>query len=139
MSGYIDKVVDLQEVHRLHTKALEGGLHLRDTLVAALGPDLGGDEQALAQLELRDQVAGDAFRGSVHRGRVNDVAVEQLQHFTQRRACRGIAADIEGLPGSKADFRKVHLLLRESIAGTEAKARGEKHSSARVHESILAV
>ena len=119
MRGDVHQVVYLHEVHALDAQALERGLHLLDALVAAAGVDLGGDEQALAQAELGDQVARDRLGGAVHRRGVDDITIEELQHFAQRCARCRIIADVERLPGAESDFRELHFFLREDAARIE--------------------
>src|SRR5467141_3824075 len=92
----IHQVVHLHEVHLLHFQAAERLLHLPDAFGAAAGPDLGGDEQALAQAERGDEIARHGVARAVHRRGVHDPAAaggESLQHFAQRRALGAGAAE----------------------------------------------
>src|SRR5437879_3259170 len=105
----IHQVVYLHEVHLLHFQAAERLLHLPHAFVSSAGPDLGCDEQPLAQAELGDQVPGHGLGRAVHRRGVQDPAAaggEGLQHFAQRRALGGSGADVERLPGADTDHRE---------------------------------
>src|SRR5437762_4549459 len=105
----IHQVVHLHEVHLLHFQAAERLLHLPHAFVASAGPDLGGDEQPLAQAQLRDQVPGHRLGRAVHRRGVHDPAAagrEGLQHLAQQRALGGSGADVERLPGADTDHRQ---------------------------------
>ena len=128
----------LHQVHHLHAQAAERGLHLRDAVLAAAGPHLGGEEEAIAHAELGDEVAGDRFRAPVHGRGVDDVAVEELEDLAQRLARRALGADVEGLPGAQTDFGQTHFVLREYAVCIERQARGEESTSARVHEMMIA-
>src|SRR6266480_4842803 len=105
----IHQVVHLHEVHLLHFQAAERLLHLPHACVAAAGPDLGGDEEPLAQAQLGDQVPGHGLGRAVHRRGVHDPAAagrEGLQHLAQQRALGGSGADVERLPGADTDHRQ---------------------------------
>ena len=137
--GDVEQVVHLHEVHHFHAQALEGLFHLRDAVLAAARPHLGGDEEPLAHLQFGDQVAGDGLRAAVHGRGVDDVAIEQLQHLAQRRPRGGIISGVECLPRTESDLGELHCSLRKNAARICAQAGGEDRSPARVHESILAV
>src|SRR5229473_3660913 len=109
MGRDIDQVVHLHEVHLLHFQAAERLLHLPEAFGAAAGPDLGGDEEPLAQAERGDEIARHGLARAVHRRGIHDPAAaggESLQHFAQRRALGGSGADVERLPGADADHRQ---------------------------------
>src|SRR5712691_528024 len=148
----IDQVVHLHEVHLLHFQAAERLLHLAEAFVAAAGPDLGGDEQPLAQAEHGDEIARHGFARAVHRRGIDDACAglgEHLQHLAQRGARRVVAADIEGLPGADADYRQRlarrgnrprDQLLRVVWHHAACRERGkgaERGASSRVHVFIL--
>src|SRR6185437_2893768 len=104
----IDEVVDLHEIDDVAAEERGRPPHLLDAALLAGGPYLGGEKDLGARAELGDEIAGHAFGAAVHRRAVDHAAAavdEALHHLAQRLARRGVAADIEGLPGAEPDHR----------------------------------
>jgi hypothetical protein len=102
----VDHVVDLHQVDRVGAEQAEGILHLGDALAPSPGPDLGGDESVVPASEVGQQVAGDAFRASVH-GRGVDYRGTGIQKGCEDGAPAvafgGAGTDVEAAPGADAD------------------------------------
>ena len=96
----------LHEIDWIGTELANRILHLRDAFLPSGGPYLRGDEKFLLQSDLCGQVADHFLRVSIHRGGIDKFTAKfgkGGQHFCQRRSRVLRAADVEGLPGAKAD------------------------------------
>src|SRR5438477_7432324 len=80
----INQVVHLHEIEVLYAQARERALDRVDACLAAGGPNYGGEEQPIAQLQLTCQIADHSFSTTVH-GRAVDRPASELnktrQHF----------------------------------------------------------
>jgi hypothetical protein len=102
----INQVVDLHEVDALRAESLQGSAHLGDTVLLSARPDLGCEEDVLAQLEFVEEVSNDGFGPSIHWRRIDDASSsldERVQYATERFAFGVGDADVEGLPRPEPD------------------------------------
>src|SRR5262249_26157547 len=115
----VKEIMHLHQINRICSQFSERFLHLSDSCIFSLRPNLGSDEEFLPEAQFGTQVADHLFGVAVHRRRVNQFTSrrrERGEYLFKRLALSSTRSDIECLPCPQTNYRYCLTAGRDALS-----------------------